>query len=192
MISLLRGKIIEVGPQTISVDLGAIGFEVLVSKPDSFGLGDSVELFVCEIQTQDDRYLVGFSSLEEKKAFLSLTSVKGIGAKTAMAALSSTTPEALFAAIQRGDAAYLKKLSAIGPKAASQIILDLRGKLVPIPEKVKKADRYPGVRSALRNLDFRVKEIEDAITSLPDDMTEEAALKAALRKLAKGKSTSHV
>ena len=192
MISLLRGKIIEVGPQTISVDLGAIGFEVLVSKPDSFGLGDSVELFVREIQTQDDRYLVGFSSLEEKKAFLSLTSVKGIGAKTAMAALSSTTPEALFAAIQRGDAAYLKKLSAIGPKAASQIILDLRGKLVPIPEKVKKADRYPGVRSALRNLDFRVKEIEDAITSLPDDMTEEAALKAALRKLAKGKSTSHV
>ena len=109
-----------------------------------------------------------------------------------MAALSSTTPEALFAAIQRGDAAYLKKLSAIGPKAASQIILDLRGKLVPIPEKVKKADRYPGVRSALRNLDFRVKEIDDAIASLPDDMTEEAALKAALRKLAKGKSTSHV
>lgn len=192
MISLLRGKIIEVGPQSISVDLGSIGFDVIVSKPETFGLGDAVELYVSEIQTQDDRYLVGFSNLEEKKAFLSLTSVKGIGAKTAMAALGSTTPDALFAAIQRGDAAYLKKLSAIGPKAASQIILDLRGKLVPIPEKVKKADRYPGVRSALKNLDFRVKEIDDAITSLPDDMTEEAALKAALRKLAKGKSTPHV
>ena len=192
MISLLRGKIIEVGPQSISVDLGSIGFDVIVSKPDTFGLGDAVELYVSEIQTQDDRYLVGFSTLEEKKAFLSLTSVKGIGAKTAMAALGSTTPEALFSAIQRGDAAYLKKLSAIGPKAASQIILDLRGKLVPIPEKVKKADRYPGVRGALKNLDFRVKEIDDAITSLPDDMTEEAALKAALRKLAKGKSTPHV
>lgn len=192
MISLLRGKIIEVGPQSISVDLGSIGFDVIVSKPETFGLGDPVELYVSEIQTQDDRYLVGFSTLEEKKAFLSLTSVKGIGAKTAMAALGSTTPDALFAAIQRGDAAYLKKLSAIGPKAASQIILDLRGKLVPIPEKVKKADRYPGVRSALKNLDFRVKEIDDAITSLPDDMTEEAALKAALRQLAKGKSTPHV
>ncbi|MDY5441124.1 MAG: Holliday junction branch migration protein RuvA [Candidatus Enteromonas sp.] len=187
MICSLNGEIAQVLEDRIHIDLGSIAFEVFVSRPENFALGKKTKVYIEEILTQDDHYLVGFLTLEEKKAFASLTSVKGIGPKTALSALTKTTPEELTTAIERSDAAYLKKLPGIGPKAASQIILDLKGKLVPRPEKGKAA-RYPSVASALKGLGFKAKEIEDAILSLDDGIDEAEALRLALRYFAKGKS----
>ena len=187
MICSLFGEIAEVFEDRIHVDLGSLAFEVLVSRPEEFGLGKKSKVYIEEIWSQDDHYLVGFSTLEEKKSFLHLTSVKGIGPKTALAALSKTTPQELLLAIEKSDAAYLKRLPGIGPKAASQIILDLKGKLVPKPSKGKES-RYPTLNSALKGLGFKAKEIEEAIASLPDGLSENEALRAALRHFAKGKA----
>ena len=107
--------------------------------------------------------------------------------QTALNALSATSADALFKAIQSNNTSYLKKLPGIGPKAAAQIILDLKGHLA---EDGGKADpkQYDEVRAALKSLGFRVKEIDDALSSISDPtLDSQGLLKAALKKLRKNK-----
>ncbi|MBQ7244492.1 MAG: Holliday junction branch migration protein RuvA [Bacilli bacterium] len=184
MIYSLRGTIVARKEDFVAIDLGNIAYEVFVPRPEEFSLGEQTTIFVSEILTQDDHYLAGFKTLLEKEAFASLVQVKGIGPKTALSALSGTTPEELFNAISNSDAKYLKKLPGIGPKAASQIILDLQGKLVQ-EEPKKSSDAYPNVRLGLKSLGFKAKEIDSAISILPEGLDDQAALRQALRSLRK-------
>jgi Holliday junction DNA helicase RuvA len=131
MIYSLKGPIVAVEKDRIAVDVHDVAYELLVSRPNEWVFGASVSVYCYEVLTQDDHYLVGFSSKLEKQAFLSLIQVKGIGPKTALNALKETTPDDLFKAISANNTAYLKKLPGIGPKAAAQIILDLKGQLLP-------------------------------------------------------------
>lgn len=185
MIYSLNGTIAEIGEGWVAIDLGGIAYEVLVSRTGDFALGENCLVYTHEAITQEDHYLVGFKDKNEKMAFASLISVKGIGPKTALSALSSTTPSDLFQAIENNNTAYLKKLPGIGPKAAAQIILDLKGKLVKTDEKGH-PDRYPGVSAALKALNFKKVEIEQAIASIKvDSLTDEEATRLALRYLRK-------
>lgn len=187
MIYSLKGIIEEVTKETVAIDLGDIAYEVFVSRPFEFAKGQESKLYTHEVLTQDDHYLVGFTTKIEKDAFLSLLSVKGIGPKTALTALSKTTPDELFAAIESSNTSYLKKLPSIGPKAASQIILDLKGKLA-IDEKGKPAnpELYDEVKAALKTLGFKVKDIDAALASINEpNIDRDTLLRAALRKLKK-------
>ncbi len=186
MIYSLTGVIVERTLDMVAVDLGNIAYEVFVPRPEEFQVGESAKVYVYEVLTQDDHYLAGFRTKLEKEAFVSLIQVKGIGPKTALNALSGTTPEELFRAIENSDAKYLKKLPGIGPKAASQIILDLQGKLVPQESKTKDEKNYPSVRAGLKQLGFKAKEIDDAIATLGDEpLSDEEALRRALKSLRK-------
>jgi len=191
MIYSLHGKIVARSKDTIAIDIGSIGYEVFVARPEDFMLGDEKLIYTCEIMTQDDHYLVGFATLLEKAAFQSLVSVKGIGPKTALSALSKADPEGLFQAISNNNVAYLKKLPGIGPKAAAQIVLDLRGKIAE-PEsapgkKAPKGEAYEEAAAALKSLGFKAKDIDDALATvdLPKSATTQEVLKLALRKLRK-------
>lgn len=185
MIYSLNGKIVEIGDGWVAIDLGNIAYEVLVSRTSDFALEETSLIYTYEALTQEDHYLVGFKDKMEKMAFASLITVKGIGPKTALSALSSSTPKDLFQAIETNNTAYLKKLPGIGPKAAAQIILDLKGKLVKTDEKGH-PERYPGVAAALKSLNFKKAEIEQAIASIKvDSLTEEEATRMALRYLRK-------
>ena len=186
MIYSLTGIVVDRTPDTIAVDLGDIAYEVFVPRPDEFLLDERVKVYVFEVLTQDDHYLAGFKTKLEKEAFASLIQVKGIGPKTALSALSGTTPEQLFQAIASSDAKYLKKLPGIGPKAASQIILDLQGKLVQEEPRKSEGSSYPSVRAALKQLGFKAKEIDGALTALTaDNLSDEEALRQALQHLRK-------
>lgn len=186
MIYSLTGKIVDIDREKVAVDLGNIAYEVFVPRPAEFARDEECKIYVYEVLTQDDHYLAGFKTKTEKAAFDSLTSVKGIGPKTALSALSGTTPDELFEAIAKSDAKYLKKLPGIGPKAASQIILDLQGKLVQEEPKTKPGSNYPTVRAALKTLGFKAKEIENAVSALPENgLSEQEALKSALKLIKK-------
>ena len=185
MIYSLKGSIEEVTKETVAVELGNIAYEVFVSRPFEFTLGQEVKLYTHEVLTQDDHYLVGFPTKIEKEAFLSLLSVKGIGPKTAINALSKTSADDLFLAIESSNTSYLKKLPGIGPKAASQIILDLKGKLM-LDEKGKPAnpELHDEVKAALKTLGFKVKDIDAVLSSINEPgIDRETLLRLALRKL---------
>lgn len=185
MIYSLKGRIVEIGLDKVAIDLGSIAYEVFISRPSDFKLDEETVLYTHEVMTQDDHYLCGFVSKLEKDAFASLIQVKGIGPKTALSALSKTNPEDLFQAISANNVAYLKKLPGIGPKAAAQIILDLKGHLVSTGAKGN-PEIYDEVKGALKSLGFKIKDIDDALASInTPDLSNEELLREALRKLRK-------
>jgi len=179
-----QGRIALVEPDYIVIEVGGIGFQVFVPHADKFRLLEEKTILVYQVVREDEEYLVGFESEYEKEAFLSLISVKGIGPRTALGAMSATSAEDLFNAIAANNITFLKKLPGIGAKAASQIILDLKGQLTGSPSG--NPNQYDEVRDALKGLGYKVKEIENVLAIINEkDATNEDILRLALKKLKK-------
>ncbi|MDD7316912.1 MAG: Holliday junction branch migration protein RuvA [Bacillales bacterium] len=183
-----KGQISLIKKDYVVIEVNNIGYQVYVSNVDNFILGEYRTIYLYNVVREDEQYLAGFSSLEEKEAFESLISVKGIGPRTALGILSGTTVNDLYNAIASNNVTYLKKLPGIGSKAAAQIILDLKGQLALAGVENTKANinQYQEVRDALKSLGFKVKEIDETLStiSIPNGTNEEI-LRAALRKMNK-------
>ena len=182
MIYFLKGKVAHIDEDTVVIDVHDVGYQVLVSHIDHYAIGSEVFLYTHEVVREDDQYLVGFSSMEEKKVFLSLIKVKGWGPKSAINALSATTPELLVNAISSNNVTYLKKLPGIGGKAAAQIILDLKGELAG----GDKGDPtlYEDVAIALKEMGFKNAAIDRVLSEINEpNAKEEDILRIALAKL---------
>lgn len=169
MISFLKGDIVEINVNSILIDVNGIGFQVFTNRPQDFSYGAT--LVYTYFQVKEDGFsLFGFKTKQEINLFLKLIEVSGIGPRTASAILGATTVNLLIQAIELGNIAYLKKLPSIGPKAAQQIILDLKGKLIldeqAAKPSAKKQDVYSEVYDALRQFGFRVNEIDSAINKV--------------------------
>ena len=183
MIYSLRGKVLLIDGDTVVVDVRDVGYQVLVSRVDHYEVGQEVFLYTYNVVREDEQYLVGFSSLDEKQVFLSLIKVKGLGPRTVIGALSATTPNDVKNAIASNNVVYLKKLPGIGAKAASQIILDLKGELTGT-----KGDPtvYDEVYEALKELGFKGAAIERVLATINEkDAKPEDVLRIALAKLRK-------
>ena len=183
MIYSLRGKVLLIDSDTVVVDVHDVGYQVLVSHTDQYEIGQEVFLYTYNVVREDEQYLVGFSSLDEKQVFLSLIKVKGLGPRTVIGALSATTPNDVKNAIASNNVVYLKKLPGIGSKAASQIILDLKGELTGT-----KGDPtvYDEVYEALKELGFKGAAIERVLATINEkDAKPEDVLRIALAKLRK-------
>ena len=179
-----KGPISYIGDDYVVVEVNDIGYQVFVSHIQDYKLGEITKVYLYNVVREDEQYLAGFPSIREKEAFVSLISVKGIGPRTALNALSATTADELFNAIAANNVTFLKKLPGIGGKAAAQIILDLKGQLATGSEA--NPDQYDEVREALKSLGFKVKLIDDTLAqiSIPN-ATNEEILRAALKKLRK-------
>ena len=184
MIYYLKGKVALIDGDTLVIDVHDVAYQVLVSHPGDYEINQEVLIYTYNVVREDEQYLVGFSSLDEKSVFLSLIKVKGLGPKSAIGALSSTTPNDVVNAIASNNVAYLKKLPGIGAKAAAQIILDLKGQLTG----GSKGDPgvYEEVYEALKGLGFKGAAIDRVLATINEpDATPEEVLKIALNKLRK-------
>lgn len=183
MIYFLKGVVTEINGNNIIIDVRDIGYEALVSHPEDFGVGEVVTLYTYNVVREDESYLVGFKTLDEKAVFLSLIKVKGLGPRSVINALSSTSPQSVINAIASNNVAYLKKLPGIGAKAASQIILDLKGELTGTKGNPK---QYDDVYDALKELGFKGAAIDRVLATInePGASTEDI-LRIALSKLRK-------
>lgn len=129
MYAYIKGKISEINPTNIVVDNNGVGYEVVVANPYEYELNAENQVFISQQVREDSNVLYGFSSKEQKKVFLLLLKVKGVGPKSALAILAGATSDEIISAIEKQDAAYLTKFPGIGKKSAQQIILDLQGKV---------------------------------------------------------------
>ena len=179
-----KGPITYIGEDYVVVEVADIGYQVFVSHISDYKLGEITKVYLYNVVREDEQYLAGFPSIKEKDAFVALISVKGIGPRTALTALSATNADDLFNAIAANNVTFLKKLPGIGGKAAAQIILDLKGQLAT--GTAANPDQYDEVKEALKSLGFKVKVIEDTLAqiSIPN-ATNEEILRAALIKLRK-------
>ncbi len=171
----------------IVVECHGVGYECLVSHPEDFPIGETMFVFVCFFVHDNEQYLVGFKTKEEREFFLKLTSVSGVGTKTAMNLLSNSSVERLASAIEKSDQSYLMGMPGIGKKTASQIILDLKGKLViPVSTRSFSEKNMELAYEGLKGLGFKVKEIEEALNQIPErNLSVEDYMTKCLRLLNK-------
>ena len=125
MIYWLKGIVTKQSSTTIVLDVRGVYYEVKVPSVPQQQQFSELFLYTYQVIREDEHYLVGFLSLEEKSLFTELLNVSGIGPKTALGIMTATTPERFLQAVTSEELSYLKKLPGVGPKGASQIILDL-------------------------------------------------------------------
>ena len=112
--------------------------------------------------------------------------VKGIGPKTAVGILACGDYTKIVGAIEDGNIAYLKKIPGIGPKAAQQIVLDLKGKLVLSDQADQSvdADREEAME-VLKALGYKASEITSVMKRITETLDTNGYVKKALSLLVK-------
>lgn len=131
MIGFLRGKILQVYGECCLLDVGGVGYRVFASTQvlGTLMAGAEFSFFIHTSVREDAIILYGFAKREEYEAFQLLLSVSGIGPKGALAILSATGVNELYAAIGGEDVNALKKLPGVGKKSAERLVLELKDKV---------------------------------------------------------------
>ena len=190
MIGFVRGKVHSYGADYVLLDCGNIGFRINFMHPEVLSMGQELTVYTYQNVREDEISLFGFLSLQEYDLFMSLIQVKGIGPKTALNILARKSVEDLIMIIENNDVAGLKAIPGIGAKAASQIILDLKGKLVHPEDKNKEKDpELEDAVSALKSLGYKQQEIAPILKELEASgaKTSEEYIRYALQLIIKRK-----
>ncbi len=134
MIAVLRGVLVEKGPNHAIVDAGGVGYELHIPITTFTHLpnaGAEVRLRVYTHVREDTLALYGFLSADEKNLFEKLIGVSGIGPSLAIKVLSGLEAAELIAAIRKGEVERLVRIPGVGKKTAERMVLELRDKLAP-------------------------------------------------------------
>lgn len=129
MIAHLRGTLLEKQPTRLVLDVGGVGYEVLVPLTTSQAageVGETVALHTVLVVREDSLTLYGFAEPRERALFLKLVGVSGIGPKIALGALSGMAVGDLVGAIRGQNVALLTRLPGIGKKTAERMALELK------------------------------------------------------------------
>jgi len=190
MIALIQGKVASYTADAVVVENNGIGWLISYPHVDRVHLNEEIRVYTYMHVSENDIGLFGFESQKEKDLFLRLISVKGLGPKTAMAMLAKADADRIIRSIEDGDASFLKSMPGIGAKSASQIILDLKGKLVTTEDsKVQMTSELSDAAEALKNLGYKPAEVNSAVKQLSKEtgLTSEQYLKKGLQILMKAK-----
>lgn len=196
MYEYLTGTISIVAPQYIVIDVNGVGYKLLVANPYRFSEDPQkqVRVFVYQAVRDDSISLFGFTDQAEKRLFMQLINVSGIGPKSALAILANPDHQGLVDAIANNNIGYLTKFPGIGKKTASQIVLDLKDKLADAASgDLFELDRgtveptnqaLSDALAALKALGYKEREIKRVEKKLQDDSgTTDEYLRQALRLL---------
>lgn len=162
MYSYIKGLVYEINPTNIVVENNGIGYEIIVPNPYVYSLNKEEIVYLSQQVREDSNTLYGFQNKEQKKVFLLLLKVKGVGPKSALAILAGASSEEIITAIENSDANYMTKFPGIGKKSAQQIILDLQGKVDFIADAPLKTTKNPHIGDtilALEALGYSKKEL---------------------------------
>jgi Holliday junction DNA helicase RuvA len=131
MYAYIDGKLVFKSPAYVVIDAGGVGYHINISLNTFSKLGDAerCKLYVWQHVKEDGHTLYGFFDEGEKRLFLHLISVSGIGPNTGRMMLSSITPQEIQAAIVQGNVTQIQRIKGIGPKSAQRVILELQDKL---------------------------------------------------------------
>lgn len=198
MIGRLRGEVLEAGGGMAVVDVGGVGYEVLL--PESLLLqvqpGEQVDFRIRQIVREESIALYGFRENFQRRLFDLLMGVKGCGPRIALSLIGQLGEDEVANAILVQDARILSRASGVGPKLAERIVLELKNKIQE-EALLRKADSQSEARraaalvedhlvDALIALGYRKPEAEGAAIRAKDEAdTVEEQLKIALRSLAR-------
>lgn len=182
MLYAIKGEVAKITKKSIIIGTSDFDYEVLVINPQGYRVGEFVHLNLHHVIKEDDEYLVGFKSDEEKNAYKLLNNVQGIGPKSAISILSSIDCQTLLTAISNNNIDFIASIPGVSDRMASQIMLDLKDYI--IKENKNNSPLYSDVKLALRNLNFKVKDIDRVLPRIYiPNATRDELIKEALRRL---------
>lgn len=206
MIAHLTGILFSKNPQSIIVDTAGVGYQILIPLSTFYRLPDETEKVSLHVYThvrKDMLQLFGFQTEIEKKIFLLLISVSGIGPKLALNILSGIGLEDLLSAIVRADSERIVAVPGVGKKTSQRITLELREKVSDLSQEIEEQrprERVVEIRnreifddalSALMNLGYpstSARRVVENVLRNNNDMNLDTVLKESLRNLARGSS----
>ena len=202
MIAYVKGVLAIVDEQSVVVDVNGVGYLINVS-PATIGRlptrGSEIQLFTYLQITESGQFLHGFLTQEEVRMFTLLISISGIGPKVAVGILGALNPQEIIMAIVAEDAVQLSRAPGVGKKTAERLVLELR-------DKIKTTDAWEksgGLAAQQKGASTQSSEKQDAMDALlalgygraeamqamlevaEDDMTADAIIRLALKKLAR-------
>ncbi|MDX9689959.1 MAG: Holliday junction branch migration protein RuvA [Proteobacteria bacterium] len=191
MIGKLTGRIDSISGQQIILDVNGVGYLVACSAQTQHMIGQVGDTAVLWIDThvrEDAINLFGFATTVERDWFKLLTSVQGVGTKSALSILGILTPERLAQALASGDKGALTAADGVGPKLAARLVTELKDKVAnivllpssktqtstanPLPQNSLTDDAL----SALLHLGYRRMEAFGAIANAANKLGETATL----------------
>ncbi len=194
MYAYIDGKLVFKSPSYVVIDAGGIGYHINISLHtySQLGADERCKLYTWLHVKEDAHTLYGFLDEGERRLFLHLISISGIGPNTARMVLSSITPTEIHSAIINGNVALIQRIKGIGPKSAQRIILELQDKLRKEgPETLTSAPLNHSAKdealSALVMLGFArnaaEKVLDQEMNKSKEDLTVEQLVKSALKNL---------
>ncbi|MAU76269.1 MAG: Holliday junction branch migration protein RuvA [Crocinitomicaceae bacterium] len=197
MIYHLNGRLIEKHPTHVVIECGGVGYLVSISLTTYEALTDDESIFlnIYMVVREDAMTLYGFATQEERRMFLLLIGVSGVGANTARLILSAMNPAKTTEVIASGDSDTMKKVKGIGAKTAQRIIIDLQDKVGPETGGGDDVSEISSQHNTLKNeallalstLGFDKARVENTLSRILEnserDYTLEVLIKQALKEL---------
>src|SRR5690349_23469513 len=203
MITFLNGKLINALPTQAIVDVGGVGYEVVIplSSFDKLpALGQRIHILTHLAVREDAHVLYGFMTAPERDLFrLLVNNVSGIGPKLALSVLSGMSVTNFKTAVVNSDIAAISKISGLGKKTAERIVLELKDKLgvaaaweaasaahAPTPEEEQANEAVLGLIA----LGYKQIDAHKAVHDLQqkgEGKSAEELVKLALKKIAAGR-----
>lgn len=140
MIGYLRGKLASKSPPWLVIDVAGVGYELEAPMSTIYDLpevGQDVRLLTHYAHREDSVSLYGFLHENERRLFRHILKVGGIGAKIALAVLSSVSVSAFAHILQTKDIAALTRIPGIGKKTAERILLELGDRIPAVSPDIQ-------------------------------------------------------
>ena len=206
MIAHLSGILLSKQPNSVIVDVGGVGYELIIPVSTFYELeetGANTQLRVYTHVREEALQLYGFKTARERELFLQIISVSGIGPKIAITLLSGMGANEIIASIRTNNLARLTSIPGVGRKTAERLVVELRDKITALssPALEEEFSGEPGQRagtstdamrddalSALLNLGYQKTAAEKAIKAAIDeggDLSVEQILRRGLRSLSR-------
>lgn len=174
MIGHLSGTVLKIRDKKLILNVQGVGYEVFANSKvlDQANIDSKQKLWIHTHQTSDAISLFGFTDEKDLNFFELLTSVNGVGCKTALDILESPV-EALESIIFEGNATKLAETPGIGKKTAARIILELKPKItggdieLPVDQEIDSSSI-----EAIVSLGYSKKEAEKGLRNLPKDISK--------------------
>ncbi len=196
MIGKLKGTIDEIADDHVILDVHGVGYTAHCSSRTlaNLNVGEAAVLYIETYVREDQLKLFGFASQLERDWFRLLQSVQGVGAKVALAILSTLTPSDLANAIALQDKAMVARAPGIGPKVAQRIVTELKNKVPAFASDTSgtmglKQELGEGVASsavtdavsALSNLGYSREQAANAVSAAIRDAGEDVGSATLIR-----------
>ncbi len=192
MIAKLKGKIDELKPTEMILDVNGVGYHLLIplTTYENIQNQEDALLYVYTLHKEDQLKLFGFTSENEKQLFQTLLNISGIGPAMALSILSGIKIEMLLEAVRSENFSLLTKIPGVGKSKAEKLVFELKRKMKNLEAYSTSSSEKPSARNeaveALMSLGFDESKSSKAVDEIIEKFPEiplENIVKNALKNL---------